>query len=82
MHEKLAPRVSRVHVRRMAEQSHTAPGIEADWLNSLERSEAQLAEGQARSGFPARQRLRDSIARMRGQMKEETGHANARTFPI
>lgn len=43
----------------------------AGWLESLERSEAQLAAGQVVSGAAVRQRLRDSIARMEARLEPE-----------
>jgi len=43
----------------------------AGWLESLERSEVQLAVGQVVSGAAVRQRLRDSIARMEARLEPE-----------
>ena len=43
----------------------------AGWLESLERSEAQLAAGQVVSAAAVRQQLRDSIARMEARLGPE-----------
>jgi hypothetical protein len=45
------------------------PSAPAEWIEALERSEAQLAAGQVVSGEAMHQRLREGIARMEDRLK-------------
>ena len=48
----------------MTDQADTAREPPTEWINALDRAEADVAVGRVFDGAAVRQRLRDSIARM------------------
>jgi len=57
----------------MDDQADISHGAPRHWIDALDRAETQVAAGLAVDGAAARQRLRDSIARMESEVAPKAG---------